>query len=110
MVLVDGYIYCGDGNGAGLPICIKLADGSKAWGPVRAPGNGESSITYADGVVIFRRQSGDIDLVKATPEKFELISSFKPAYQERESWAYPVIANGKLYLREQDQVMCYKLK
>ena len=110
MVLVDGYIYCGDGNGNGLPICVKMADGSAAWGPERAPGKGESSITYADGVVVFRRQSGDIDLVKATPKKFELLTSFKPAYQERESWAYPVIAGGKLYLREQNTLMCYKLK
>lgn len=110
MVLVDGYIYCGDGNGSGLPICIKMSDGSVAWGPQRAPGSGESSIAYADGVVIFRRQSGHIDLVKATPKKFELLNSFKPAFQERESWAYPVIADGKLYLREQNKLMCYKLK
>ena len=110
MVLVDGYIYCGDGNGSGLPICIKLADGSKAWGPQRAPGSGESSITYADGVVVFRRQSGHIDLVEATPDQFKLIASFKPAFQEKESWAYPVIANGQLLLREQDKLMCYKLK
>lgn len=110
MVLVDGYIYCGDGNGTGLPICIKMSDGAVAWGPQRAPGSGESSITYADGVVIFRRQSGHIDLVKATPKKFELLNSFKPAFQERESWAYPVIADGKLYLREQNKLMCYKLK
>lgn len=110
MVLVDGYIYCGDGNGSGLPICIKMSDGSVAWGPQRAPGSGESSITYADGVVIFRRQSGHIDLVKATPKKFELLNSFKPAFQEKESWAYPVIADGKLYLREQNKLMCYKLK
>ncbi len=110
MVLVDGFIYCGDGNGAGLPICVKMSNGKVAWGPQRAPGNGESSVTYADGVVVFRRQSGDIDLVKASPKKFELLGSFKPEFQEKESWAYPVIAGGKLYLREQDKVMCYKLK
>lgn len=110
MVLVDGYIYCGDGDGQGLPICIKMSDGSIAWGPERAPGKNESSITYADGVVVFRRQSGEIDLVKATPEKFELISSFKPKFKDGDTWAYPVIAGGNLYLREQDKVMCYKLK
>ncbi|MCC6511738.1 MAG: PQQ-like beta-propeller repeat protein [Pirellulaceae bacterium] len=110
MVLVDGYIYCGDGNGAGLPICIKMADGSIAWGPERAPGKGESSITYADGVVVFRRESGDVDIVKATPEKFTLLTTFKPEYQEGSSWSYPVISGGKLYLREQDKLMCYSLK
>ncbi len=110
MVLVNGYIYCGDGNGSGNPICVKLADGSIAWGPERAPGKGESSITYADGIVVFRRDDGIVDLVQATPEKFNLIANFKPDFQEGKSWAYPVIADGKLYLREQDKLMCYKLK
>lgn len=110
MVLVDGYIYCGHGNGTGLPICVKLATGEVAWGPERGVGSGESSVTYADGHVVFRFQDGKIAIVKATPEKFEVVRSFDPAFQEKESWSYPVIAAGKLYLREQNKIMCYKLK
>lgn len=110
MVLVDGYIYCGDGNGSGEPICIKLADGKTAWGPEREQRGGESSVCYADGAVVFRRAKGQIQIVQATPEKFNLIASFKPAFQEGDSWAYPVVAGGKLYLREQDKLMCYPLK
>lgn len=110
MVLVDGYIYCGQGNGQGLPICVKMADGKIAWGPERAPGSGESSICYADGAVVFRRDNGMVDIVKATPEKFELLGSFEPQFHEAKSWAYPVISGGKLYLREQDKLMCYPLK
>jgi outer membrane protein assembly factor BamB len=110
MVLVDGYIYCGTGNGQGLPICVKLADGKAAWGPERAPGAGESSVCYADGAVVFRRDNGMVDIVEATPEKFNLLGSFEPEYQEAKSWAYPVISGGKLYLREQNKLMCYRLK
>ncbi len=110
MILVDGYIYTGTGNGNGLPLCIKLSNGKNAWGPARAPGNGESSLTYADGVIVFRRQSGDVAFVEATPRKFNLLMSFKPEFQEGDTWAYPVIAGGKLFLREQDKLMCYKLK
>lgn len=110
MVLVNGYVYCGHGDGQGLPICVKLDDGSIAWGPERAPGKGESSITYADGAIVFRRQSGEVNIIEANPKKYKLIASFKPEFQEGSSWAYPVIAGGKLYLREQDRLMCYRLK
>lgn len=108
-VLVDGHIYCGHGDGQGMPICIELKTGKKAWGPIRGVGQGESSVIYADGHILYRFQDGTIAVVEANPTAYKLKFSFKPTYQERESWAYPVIANGKLYLREQGKLMCYEL-
>jgi len=110
MTLVNGHIYCGHGNGDGKPICVEMSTGKVTWGPERAEGKGETSLIYADGHLIFRRENGVIILAKATPEKFDVVSTFKPAFQERESWAHPVIAGGKLYLREQNKLMCYGLK
>lgn len=110
MTLVDGYIYCGHGNGNGLPICVNMRNGEVAWGPERATGKGETSLIYADNHLVMRRDDGTVILVAATPEKFESIATFKPEYQKGKSWAHPVIANGKLYLREQDKLMCYSLK
>jgi hypothetical protein len=40
----------------------------------------------------------------------EVVSSFKPEFQEDNSWAQPVISNGVMYLREQDKLMAFKLK
>lgn len=110
MVLVDGHIYCGHGNGNGLPICVDMKSGEIAWGPIRAEGNGETSVVYADGHVIFRRENGTVILAKATPAKFDVVQTFEPEYQEGKTWAHPVIANGKLYLREQGKLMCYAVK
>jgi outer membrane protein assembly factor BamB len=110
MVLVDGYIYCGTGNGDGRPICVELKSGDVAWGPVRGEGRGESSVVYADGHVIYRRDNGTVMLVKATPDEFQVVQSFDPEYQEGKSWAHPVVAGGRLYLREQDTLMVYKLR
>ncbi|QEG39053.1 PQQ-binding-like beta-propeller repeat protein [Roseimaritima ulvae] len=109
MVLVGKHIYCGHGNGNGLPICVDITTGETAWGPERAPGKGESAITYADGHVIFRRENGTVLLVRATPEKFDVVREFMPAFQQGKSWAHPVVANGRLYLRENDKLMAYKL-
>lgn len=111
MVLVDGYIYCGHGNGSGMPICVELKTGKVAWGPLRdAPGRGEASVVYADGHIIYRFQDGQVALVEATPDGYKQKAAFKPVFQQGQSWAHPTIADGKLYLREQDRLMCYKLK
>ena len=110
MTLVDGYIYCGHGNGNGLPICVNFETGEIAWGPERAKGSGETSLIYADGHIIFRREDGTVILAKATPESMDIVSTFKPAFQQGKTWAHPVIADGNLYLREQDKLMCYRLK
>ena len=110
MTLVDGYIYCGHGNGDGLPICVEMKTGNIAWGPQRAKGSGETSTVYADGHIVMRREDGTVLLVDATPKKFIVEKMFKPAYQEGQSWAHPVIADGVLYLREQNKLMAYRLK
>ena len=110
MTLVDGHIYCGHGNGNGLPICVNMRTGKTAWGPERAQGKGETSLVYADGHIILRREDGTVILAKATPESFDVVSSFKPVFQKGKTWAHPVIADGNLYLREQDKLMCYRLK
>jgi outer membrane protein assembly factor BamB len=109
MVLLDGYIYCGHGNGSGLPICVEMKSGKVAWGPERGAGNGESSVAYADGHIVFRFQNGKVSIIKASPKKYEVVRAFEPAFQEKESWSYPAIADGKLFLREQDKIMCYRI-
>ena len=38
-----------------------------------------------------------------------LKGTFTPDYQKGASWAHPVVVNGKLYLREQDKLMCYQV-
>jgi outer membrane protein assembly factor BamB len=111
MVLVDGYIYCGHGNGTGLPNAINLATGESPWGgPQRGAGRGEAAVVYADGNIIYRYQDGMVELVSASPESYESKGSFMPEHQEGKSWAHPVVVDGLLYLREQDKLMCYDLR
>ncbi len=109
MVLVDGHIYCGHKHNGGDPICIEMKSGEVKWGPEKGPGHGSACITYVDGHLIYRYQSGHVSLVKATPKGYEFKGSFMPVHQEAESWAHPVVSDGKLYLREQNRIMCYEL-
>ena len=49
-------------------------------------------------------------MVKPTPDKFELASSFKVTMGTGPHWAHPVIHNGVLYLRHGEALMAYNIK
>ena len=111
MLLVDGHLYAGAGHNNGFPICLKLDTGATVWGgDARGPGSGSAAITGIPGHLIFRYENGVVALIKASPNGYTLESSFKPVFQQDNSWAHPVVANGRLFLREQDHLMCYDLR
>jgi len=109
MVLVDGNLYCGHKQNGGDLVCLDLKTGKFQWGPIKGLGKGSACVTFVDGHLIIRYQDGLVALVEATPKEFHLQGTFTPKFQEKESWAYPVISAGRLYLREQDKLMCYQL-
>jgi outer membrane protein assembly factor BamB len=110
MIAKDGYVYCGTGHNEGFPLCIDLRTGRDAWRPGRGAGTGSAAIAYADGHLYFRYEDGTMALIEATPKQYKLKSSFKIASHNGESWPHPVIASGKLYLRDQDELLCYDVK
>jgi outer membrane protein assembly factor BamB len=111
MVLVGDHIYCGHQHNAGFPICVEMKTGKVIWGgKIRGPGSGSAAVMYIDGHLIFRYQNGVVALIEASPNGYKLKGSFKPAYQKGSTWAHPVVLDGKLYLREQNQLMCYEVK
>jgi outer membrane protein assembly factor BamB len=112
MILKDGYIYCGHRHNNGFPICVELETGDIVWGgDKRGPGSGSAAVTYADGHLIFRYQSGEVALIEATPSDYRLKGVFKPVYiSSNPCWAQPVIIGGRMYLRDQDKLMCYDVK
>lgn len=112
MVLVDDYIYMGHGHNKGFPVCVDLKTGKTVWEASKESrdiGNGSAGITYVDGHLIFRYQSGQVALIEATPSGFHLKGTFTPEIVEREGWAHPVVVDGKLYLREQNHLMVYDI-
>lgn len=109
MILKDGYIYTGTAHNKGFPISVNMKTGEKAWGPVRNEGKGSAAVSYADGHLYFRYQNGLMVLIEATPEEYREKGSFMIPNINQFSWSHPVIADGKLYLREQDNLYCYDI-
>lgn len=109
MILKDGFIYAGSGHNKGFPLCVALEDGSTKWGPVRNQGTGSAAISYADGLLFMRYQNGLMVLVEASPDDYREKGSFMIPDVNNFSWSHPVIVDGKLYLREQDNLFCYDI-
>jgi outer membrane protein assembly factor BamB len=109
MILDDGVLYAGHGHNRGFPIAVTLSTGEVLWGPVRNAGEGSAAVAWADGRLYLRYQSGLMMLVEARPDGYREAGSFMIPNVERESWSHPVIANGKLLLREQDQLHAYSI-
>jgi outer membrane protein assembly factor BamB len=113
MVPVGEYIYLGSQHNKGFPACVEFKTGEIKWAEQRgaARGDGSAATAAADGMIYFRYQNGVMALVKANPEQFDLVSSFKlPEQSGSPSWPHPAIANGKLYIRDQDKLLCFDIK
>ncbi len=111
-VLLDGYLYLGHKHNSGFPTCVEMKSGKIMWGGKsnRGPGEGSAAVAYADGNLIFRYQNGVIALIAASPKAYKLKGTFTPVYVKGPSWSHPVVVDGLMYLREQDQLMCYDLR
>jgi outer membrane protein assembly factor BamB len=111
MVLVGDHVYLGHGHSRGTPMCVELATGNVIWRADRPVASGSAGIVYADGNLVFRHQEGRVALVEATPAGYKLRGSFdQPDRSGANAWSHPVIANGKLYLRDQDVLICYDVR
>ena len=109
MVMLGDYIYGGHGHNQGLPFCLEWKTGKFAWGPERGPGGGSAAVLYADGHLYFRYENGQMALIEATPKGYNLKSSFQVPISGN-GWPHPVIYHGRLYLRGNDQILCYDIK
>jgi outer membrane protein assembly factor BamB len=109
MILLGNHIYMGNKHNSGFPLCIEMLSGEVAWEPGRGPGGGSAAIVYADGHLYFRYEDGTMALIEASPDEYRLKGEFKLAEVRGKSWPHPVIVGGKLYLRDQDVLMCYNV-
>jgi outer membrane protein assembly factor BamB len=108
VVRVGDYLY-GYSDGKGW-VCQELKTGNLVW---KNEGVGKGSLTCADGYLYLRSESGKgvVALVDATPDGYRERSRFdQPNRSSESSWPHPMIANGKLYIRDQDVLLCFDVK
>ena len=108
VVRVGDYLY-GYSDGKGW-VCQEFKTGRLVW---HDNGVGKGSLTCADGHLYMRSEGGHgaIALVEATPRAYTETSRFdQPDRSQESSWSHPVIAGGRLYLRDQDVLLSYNVR
>jgi hypothetical protein len=107
VILIADHVYGMSDNG-GLK-CIAVKTGKKVWDN---SGPGKGAIAYADGHLYCRNEgSGTVTLVEASAEAYKERGRLdQPDRSKRSAWANPVVFGGKLYLRDQDILLCYDVK
>jgi outer membrane protein assembly factor BamB len=113
MVLVGEHVYFGANHNQGFPACVEFKTGALKYKEEKPAtgGGGSAAVLYADGMLYYRYQNHTLVLVEASPDGLKVVSSFKlPDWSRVESWAHPVIANGKLYIHDQDKLHCFNVK
>jgi outer membrane protein assembly factor BamB len=108
-LLIGDYLY--GTNTKGL-LCAEFATGKVKW---QQEGVGAGSICCADGRLYVHGESGEVALVEASPDAYREKGRFTPPDQatrkpRQMAWTYPVVANGRLYLRDLDRLWCYDVK
>ena len=106
MVVLDGCLYgANGGNEGGMLTCLEFHTGELLWRDREGP---KGALTFADGRLYLRAEDGIMVLVEPSREKFVERGRFEqPERTSLPAWAHPVVANGKLYLRDQDLLLCY---
>jgi outer membrane protein assembly factor BamB len=102
-------IYGGHGNNNGLPTCLEFSTGKIRW-KRRGPGVGSAAVIYADNRLYFRYQDGVVALIDTAPDDYRLLGQFQIPGVAGDSWSHPAIANGRLYLREQDDLRVHDIR
>jgi outer membrane protein assembly factor BamB/precorrin-6B methylase 2 len=102
---VGGHLLINTNRGLA---CLDRKDGSTAW----KEDLGRCTYTVADGRLYVRAQKGVVTLADADPAGFRKRGEFTPPSNRPADpyWTFPVVANGRLYLRDFDTLLCYDVR
>lgn len=108
VILLGDYLY-GHSDSKGW-ICQEFKTGDIKWSD---RGVGKGSIAYADGHFYCRSEGGKgtIALIDASPDGYKETGRFdQPERSGKNAWPHPVVANGRLYVRDQDLLLSYDVR
>lgn len=114
VILHDGALFgANGGNGGGYLACLDFKTGEVLWneGEPSKRRATKGSVAFADGRIYYRTEEGPIVLIEPSRKEYIERGRFEqPDRTDKPAWAHPVVANGKLYIRDQDMLLCYDVK
>lgn len=104
LVVYQGHLYGFDAN---FFTCVSLEDGKGKW-KARGYGNGQVLLLAEQGLLLVLSEKGEVALVEASPAGHKELGRFQAI--EGKTWNHPVIAHGKLFVRNGEEAACYRLE
>jgi outer membrane protein assembly factor BamB len=112
---IGGAIKVGDllyGTTGKALDCLEYDTGKIKW---EDPSIGPASLCLADGMLYLHGENGEFALVEPSAAGYREKGRFTPPDQAKRAgpmekpWAYPVVANGRLYLRDHGNLWAYNV-
>ncbi|CAN5528394.1 MAG: PQQ-like beta-propeller repeat protein [Pyrinomonadaceae bacterium] len=103
-ILIGDHLY---GFSSGILTAMRFDTGEVAW---KDRSVGKGSLVFADGHLYALSENGVVGLVEATPAGYREKGRFRIQQDSLPTWTHPVIAGGRLYLRDQDTIYAYDVR
>ncbi|MCK4761667.1 MAG: PQQ-like beta-propeller repeat protein [Candidatus Aminicenantes bacterium] len=109
LFIINGFIYGYSGDSMqnkGVFKCVELDTGVEKWSTKEM---GWGTCVYVDGFLLCSDIKGNIFLMKPDPEKFVKVTGMSRSLGKVRgaAWTVPVLANGNLFLRFKQSLLCY---
>ena len=102
-VVSEGHAY---GFDEAILSCVDLETGKRKWKGGRF-GHGQLLLLADQPLLVVVGEKGELALVAARPDKFEELARIQAV--EGKTWNHPVVAHGRLYVRNDQEMVCYEL-
>jgi outer membrane protein assembly factor BamB len=103
-VLIGEHLY---GFSSAILTAMRFDSGEVAW---RDRSVGKGSVIFADDRLYLYSETGVVGLAEANPAGYREHGRFQLRTGSLPTWSHPVVANGKLYLRDQDNIYAYDVR
>ncbi|MEP6919838.1 MAG: PQQ-binding-like beta-propeller repeat protein [bacterium] len=103
-ILIGDYLY---GFSGGILTAMRFDTGEVAW---KDRSVGKGSLVFAEGNLYALSENGVVGLIEASPTGYREKGRFRIAQDSLPTWTHPVVAGGRLYLRDQDTIYAYNVK
>jgi outer membrane protein assembly factor BamB len=102
-VVHKGYLY---GFDDAFFTCVSLADGASKW-KERGYEHGQVLLLPDQDLLLVLTEKGAVALLKADPASRQELGRFQAITGK--TWNHPVVAHGKLFVRNGEEMACYRL-
>ena len=103
-VLIGDYLY---GFSDAILTAMKFDSGQVAW---RDRSVGKGSVVFADDRLYLYSEEGVVGLAEANPAGYREHGRFQIKAGRAPTWSHPIVSNGKLFIRDQDNIYAFDVR